>query len=371
MASKRILLCVTGLSPQIVTETLYALALHPHTPWIPTQVHLISTTRGADNARLKLLSAEPGWFHRLCRDYDLRDIRFTEAQIHVIRRADGSLLDDIRDDADNQLAADFIAETVRALTADPDAEVHASIAGGRKTMGFYLGYAMSLYGRMQDRLSHVLVTAPYESHPEFYYPTPQTRVIATQDRAQDALDTSKARVWLGDIPFVRLRGGLPPELLREQASFSRLVHAAQCTGRALALQLAAKTRTVTAGGELVQLPPKEFALLWWLAQRAQAGLGPVVCSKTPDYATAQAYLAAFRTLFRPDSLETERTEATLARGMDSTWFSPAKTKINKALVHALGETGAQPYLIRAIGKSKCEANQFVLGLDPEVIHLEA
>jgi CRISPR-associated protein (TIGR02584 family) len=32
-----------------------------------------------------------------------------------------------------------------------------SIAGGRKTMGFYAGYALSLYGRAQDRMSHVLV----------------------------------------------------------------------------------------------------------------------------------------------------------------------------------------------------------------------
>ena len=30
-------------------------------------------------------------------------------------------------------------------------------------MGFYLGYALSLYGRTQDRLSHVLVSSPYES----------------------------------------------------------------------------------------------------------------------------------------------------------------------------------------------------------------
>lgn len=56
--------------------------------------------------------------------------------------------------------------------------------------------------------------------------------------------------------------------------------------------------------------------------------------------------------------------------MNSEWFSPAKTKINKAFARALGEAGAQPYLIRAIGKSKREANQFMLGLEPEVIHLE-
>ena len=43
--------------------------------------------------------------------------------------------------------ADAITALVRALTADPGSAVHASIAGGRKTMGFYLGYALSLFGR--------------------------------------------------------------------------------------------------------------------------------------------------------------------------------------------------------------------------------
>jgi CRISPR-associated protein (TIGR02584 family) len=45
---------------------------------------------------------------------------------------------------------------VLAPTADPQASLHVSIAGERKTMGFYVGYALSLFGRTQGRLSHVL-----------------------------------------------------------------------------------------------------------------------------------------------------------------------------------------------------------------------
>ena len=138
---RRILLAVTGLSPQIVTETLYGLA-HDE-GWHPTEIHLITTTEGAERARLTLLSASPGWFHRLRRDYSLPEIQFDADNIHILRRQDGTPLEDIRDAADNSLAADAMAELVRVLTADPQAQVHASIAGGRKTMGFYLGYAMS------------------------------------------------------------------------------------------------------------------------------------------------------------------------------------------------------------------------------------
>ena len=35
---RRILLAVTGLSPQIVTETLYALAVKGNPAWVPTEI---------------------------------------------------------------------------------------------------------------------------------------------------------------------------------------------------------------------------------------------------------------------------------------------------------------------------------------------
>lgn len=160
---KRILLAVTGLSPQIVTETLYTLATAISAPFIPTEIHLITTVEGAERARLALLSDEPGWFHRLCRDYRLPAIQFNETHIHILEDAAGKPLADIRSPEDNERAANFITEQVRKFTADPESSLHVSIAGGRKTMGYYLGYALSLYGREQDRLSHVLVSEPFES----------------------------------------------------------------------------------------------------------------------------------------------------------------------------------------------------------------
>jgi CRISPR-associated protein (TIGR02584 family) len=158
-----VLLAVIGLSPQIVTETVYALAVEQHPPWVPTEIHVITTGKGAQNARLELLSDDPGWFHRLREDYGLPEISFDTGHIHVIKGPDGEPLDDILADTDNAAVADFITEHVRAITADPAASLHVSIAGGRKTMGFYVGYALSLFGRAQDRLSHVLVSPPFES----------------------------------------------------------------------------------------------------------------------------------------------------------------------------------------------------------------
>jgi CRISPR-associated protein (TIGR02584 family) len=66
---RRVLLMVTGRSPQVVTETLYALCRDQDPPFVPTEVQVITTSEGAQDARLSLLLEDPGWFHRLCRDW--------------------------------------------------------------------------------------------------------------------------------------------------------------------------------------------------------------------------------------------------------------------------------------------------------------
>ena len=274
----RVLVAVTGLSPQIVTETLFALAVGhrrdqyvdpdpPQPLLVPTKIQLITTEEGARRARCALLHPERGWFHRLCSDYDLPAIEFGPEHIIVLRDEAGQPLDDIRSGKDNTSAADAITKVVRDLTSDPHSALHVSIAGGRKTMGFHLGYALSLLGRDQDRLSHVLVSPPYESNPEFYYPPPKSRLI--QDReGQDgqSYDARDARVTLADIPFVRLRDGLDPDLLAGTVSFSAAVKEAQRAVPPVKLILDPDTCTVTAGGERFELKPSRFALYWLLAE---------------------------------------------------------------------------------------------------------
>lgn len=243
---RRILLAVTGLSPQIVTETLYALAVANDEPFIPTEIHLITTAEGAERARLALLSDEPGWFHRLRADYRLPDIAFDAGHIHVLHDAAGQPLADIRSPQDNQLCADFITEKVRALSSDSTAALHVSIAGGRKTMGFFLGYALSLFGRPQDRLSHVLVSEPFENSLNFFYPTPYENVITTSGNKH--ADARYARVSLAEIPFVSLRHGLPTALLDGRASFNATVDAARAALGPASLEIDLGTREVRAAG---------------------------------------------------------------------------------------------------------------------------
>ena len=98
---RRLLVAVTGLSPQIVTETLYALVVNQETPFVPTEIHLITTGEGAERARHLLLHPDSGWFHRLRVDCGLSTIAFDSEHIHVLRDAGGRPLNDIRAPDDN------------------------------------------------------------------------------------------------------------------------------------------------------------------------------------------------------------------------------------------------------------------------------
>ena len=346
---RRILVAVTGLSPQIVTETLYALAVAPASqPFVPTEIHLVTTGNGAEKARLALLTTEPGWFHRLCRDYALPPIRFDSNTVHVLTGEDGHTLDDIRSPEDNRRAADGITALIRELTADPDSALHVSIAGGRKTMGFFLGYALSLYGRPQDRLSHVLVSEPYESSQGFYYPTPVSRIIEVSGGR--LVDCAQAQLTLADLPFVSLRHGLPEALLGGRASYNETVAAAR---RALApkeLLIDLATRRIRAAGRTFTLPPAELALLSVFARRTLQAKPPLPAptKDAPDESWKKRYLFEWHWIVGPFG-EREPTERALRQGMDGSYFSTRLSKLRKILRQQLGPA-VDPYLISDGGR---------------------
>ncbi|MFW6216795.1 MAG: CRISPR-associated ring nuclease Csm6, partial [Desulfohalobiaceae bacterium] len=114
--------------------------------------------------------------------------------------------------ADNSRLADGIVYIVRSLCERPETMVHASLAGGRKTMSFYLGMAMQLFARNHDQLSHVLVRPPFENHPEFFYPpcVPRDYTVFNPISGQPyTVNSAEAKIELAMIPFVRLRDFTP------------------------------------------------------------------------------------------------------------------------------------------------------------------
>jgi len=167
---EKILLAVSGLTPQILTETLFALATDRENPFVPNEIVLITTKTGKVKA-LEHLFGKGKQFHQLCVEYGLKGIRFDEKSIHAVQSNTGDELDDIRTEQDHERVADTLTETIRRITENDDTSLHVSIAGGRKTMGYYAGYTLSLFGRPQDSLSHVLVSEPFEGLDNFYFPT--------------------------------------------------------------------------------------------------------------------------------------------------------------------------------------------------------
>lgn len=204
------LLAVTGMTPQVITETLYGLH-RQRSPW-PARLHIITTQIGEGIIKQSLF--EEGKLAALCDELEMPLYQAENVQIDVVPDAEGQPVDDARTLEDHEALADFIMQTVRELTTDTTTDLHASIAGGRKTMTFYLGYAMSLFGRPNDRMSHVLVSDGFEGHQDFFFPTRQSTIIKARDG--QPLDMATAEVSLADIPFIRQRDQLP-NLLHQQS----------------------------------------------------------------------------------------------------------------------------------------------------------
>lgn len=301
-AGKRhILLCVSGMTPQVITETLYALTQQRGER--VDEVQVITTLRGRDRVLSLLLDGVHGQFINFCLDYrvDPTTIKFDETTLSLLRAPDGRTLDDIRTPEENELAGDQICEIVRELTRDRGTRVHASVAGGRKTMGIYLAAAMQLYGRAHDMLSHVLVGQDFEANPEFFYPPPTPRTLTTSDGR--VVSTADARVYLADVPFIRLRG-LSADTLRSGGSlpYGQVVGNAQQVLDLLEsdseLQIDLRQYAVTVKGRRVRLTPREmFFYAMFAVFRCRGGRddGVALDELTPrDFADTFARIAAAR-----------------------------------------------------------------------------
>lgn len=346
-APRRVLLAVTGLTPQIVTETLYALAVAGNPPWVPDEIRVITTAEGAERVRLALLDPSAGQFHALCQDYGLAGrIAFPAENILVLRDPDGTPLADIRSPEDNTLAADILLGEVRALCADAGTELHVSIAGGRKTMGFFLGYALSLFGRPRDRLSHVLVNDPFESLPDFYFPPATPRLLHTRDGRP--IHTADARVMLAEIPFVRLRDGLPREALTHGTPFAALVRAAQQGITPPALRFDLAQQAVWCGDTLIDLPPSLLAWYAWLAECRAGGVGDNGFLRYAD-ASPEGYLAIYGRLVGIHHPNLESARRKLEGGLEASLFEQRRSKINRRLAAVLS-LAATPYQIQSRGE---------------------
>jgi CRISPR-associated protein (TIGR02584 family) len=263
---RHVLLCSLGLSPAVVTETLWAM-LQPGNPIsgggapiMCDTVHVVTTAQ-PDSGWVGSLAARdaleqvaerlvPGEALPGYRLFAARRLQMAEriAALHAehsapmprlvfegVRDAGGRHLADILTAEDNVLFAEHLMRTVLSYVRqgdpgdpgseagplpsggedDPDTVLHVSLAGGRKTMSSNAQAALTFFGRIQDRLTHVLIRPDtYERNPHFWWP------------GSDGIGP-EAVLDLVPVPFVPLGSGLARTVKAEEINLAAVQRAGE------------------------------------------------------------------------------------------------------------------------------------------------
>lgn len=267
MASNtRTLFCVTGMTPQVITECFYALATSGQ---IADRIVVCSTAQGIARARESL----PAAFSAMNDDYGwavptLHYLTFTRAGVE---------LDDIRSAEDTDCMADHICHQL-SRELDGCDELVACVSGGRKTMSVMLSMAMSLLARPCDRMFHVLVNEPFDFLPEFYFIPRVPKTLSLRGGAQ--VSTASARIDAAELAFPRL-GPLLSSLHLDRDVRVSLYQRSVASANTLAAQPRLRVRqqagdtVIEVGERTLSLTPVPAAIYAWLADRTRQSLPPV------------------------------------------------------------------------------------------------
>lgn len=211
-SDRYVLLAPVGMSPQIVTETIWSYARQSRPPRLPREAHVIATLTGEAHVRALLLGEEQrqpttGKLIEPAQDrwsqlfHDVLGVEPVPIIVHVPN--EGSYYPaDIASPHDDKLFAELCYKLVANLTAEDAPPLVGSIAGGRKTMSAHIMTAFSLWARKDDDLCHVILNPPgAEGEREFFFPTGDEFGEITVHRI--------------DIRFPRLRRPLTEKILAD------------------------------------------------------------------------------------------------------------------------------------------------------------
>ena len=345
---KHVLISVVGLSPQVITETLYCYWSLASPPVPITEVFALTTLHGKQALEEALLG-DNGQLKSLCSDYNLPPIRLDLANVHLLKDADGQPLKDISSVIDNEALADQLFAFVRKLATSTDICLHASIAGGRKTMGLYIGLAMQFYGRPGDTLSHVLVNLELENE-KFFYPPPGGADVVLKDGR--TIPADEIRIELAEIPLLLLREKIPFLKEHTDAGYTELIEIAQREYNALQaispVFINTFSRCLEIGEVTINLTPLELALYLFFARQHLEGKAEDRYSISRFDIREGLLTAALRDIvsqipardFRLEELQGWENDP-IAR------FSQTRSNINRKIREALGEAQSAHYQIQS------------------------
>jgi len=252
---KNILIAVSGLTPQIISETFFCLAVKNQIT--VNEIIIFTTSRGRDiilnrdkeyNQKRKYPPLEKE-LERMCKMYNLKMPAFKPKNI-IVADEQSVELHDIRSDKDNILFPNKVCEVIKTNSNNKETVLHCSISGGRKTMSVDLAFALSLFGRMQDKLYHVLIDESLEFSKFF----PENKSEAN-------------KLEIAEIPYVKLRpllGDLTKNKMFTKMSYSDIVKYTQQQLKIKSsdvLYVYSRLNQISFGSnEPVKIEPKKFSL---------------------------------------------------------------------------------------------------------------
>ncbi|MCF6290161.1 MAG: CRISPR-associated ring nuclease Csm6 [Desulfobacterales bacterium] len=220
---KRILLAVSGLSPAVITETIYALFMEKKPV---DELHVITTGGGKGKLLETVLSPYEGKLQALIDEYEMPPIDYNpQTNLHVLKDANGKEINDILTPDDNEILLTKCLQLTHEMTTRKDTTVYFLVAGGRKTMTSCLALAAQFYGRPRDRIYHVLI-APSEverakstkTNRSFWYPPKEKQKYSYTDFTDGKVRTINSKdiqVNLINLPYVPARYFLSEQLMDE------------------------------------------------------------------------------------------------------------------------------------------------------------
>lgn len=195
---QHILVALCGTSPAVVSETVYELIQRKDTP---DRIIIVTTRLGKEHARSL---QDAGIWDKL------RKIakKGFELEVCVFQDENANELEDIREDHDNRRFANFLLKVLRCYTEIHSTKVSLSIAGGRKTMSAIGALCMTMLGRAQDKLYHILVNPPFDQSmdPPFFFPEKGViHKLKGKDGKTTKINSEAAELTLSELPFICTR----------------------------------------------------------------------------------------------------------------------------------------------------------------------
>lgn len=186
---KTVLICTLGRTPQVLVETVWALA-NGSEPIVPDEIIAVSMANFAEDARDSIFGKGKGW-RKLIANLRKAEIAVAERLKlnEVTVAADGKgLIEDLRTTEDNIRCADYLFGLIRKYAFDDSTRIILSLSGGRKSLSALATVTMSLLARPQDSLIHLIVNSGIENDGQYHFPR------------------GGKGYSLFEIPFVRMRG---------------------------------------------------------------------------------------------------------------------------------------------------------------------